>query len=126
MFIDAAKKNGAAFYIGDGSAAWPAVHRLDSAVLLRLALEKGSAGATYNAVAEQSVAMKDVMGLIGQKLGLPVESKAQDDKDLAKLGFVGSAIGLDNPTASIKTQKALGWTPKELGLLADLEANYFG
>jgi len=31
------------------------VHRLDAAVLLRLALEKGTARATYDAVAEQGV-----------------------------------------------------------------------
>jgi hypothetical protein len=32
---------------------------------------------------------------------------------------------MDNPTSSEKTRKELGWDIKEIGLLEDLEANYF-
>jgi len=36
---------------------WPTMHRLDAGRLYRLALEKGSAGAWYHAVAEEGVDM---------------------------------------------------------------------
>ncbi|MCJ1392947.1 hypothetical protein MMC18_005819 [Xylographa bjoerkii] len=122
--IDLARQNGFVTYIGDGSQRWPTVHRLDAAVLFRLALEKGTAGATYNAVAEQGVPMTDITALIGKHLQLPVEGK--DMKEAAEaMGFLAYLVGSDNPTSSEKTQKELGWYPTEAKLLADMEANYF-
>ncbi|KIV86291.1 hypothetical protein PV11_01909 [Exophiala sideris] len=122
--IASARQNGAAIYVGDGSAQWPAVHRYDAAVLYRLALEKGKAGAIYHAAAEQGIAQKDIQGLIGKVLNLPVESKSLEEA-LPKLGFFAHVTNMDKPISSVKTQKELGWQPKELGLLADMEAHYF-
>ncbi|KAK4944362.1 hypothetical protein LTR10_016248 [Elasticomyces elasticus] len=122
--IASARKNGAAIYVGDGSAQWPAVHRYDAALLYRLALEKGKAGAIYHAAAEQAIAQKDIQGLIGKVLNLPVESKSLEEA-LPKLGFFAHVTSMDKPISSEKTQKKLGWQPKELGLLADMEAHYF-
>ena len=124
MLINMSRQNGAAVYVNDGSARWPAVHRDDAAVMLRLALEKGSPGATYHAVAEQGVAMKDIMTVVGTHLNLPVEGKSPEEAT-AKIGFFAYLIGLDNPTSSEKTQRELGWHPTRPGLLADMEANYF-
>ncbi|KAI1615657.1 oxidoreductase [Exophiala viscosa] len=122
--IAAARKNGAAIYVGDGSAKWPAVHRYDAAALYRLALEKGKAGGIYHASAEQGIAQKDIQGLIGKVLNLPVESKPMQE-GLPKLGFFAHVTSMDKPLSSEKTQKELGWHPKEPGLLADMEAHYF-
>lgn len=123
IFIGMARKNGVVNYVGDGSGRWPAVHRLDAAVLFRLALENGTPGATYNAVGEEAVKIRDVMELVGKRLGVPVESKTQDE--VKELGFLGLFLLADNPTSSKKTQKELGWQPTQPGLLADVEANYF-
>ncbi|MCJ1386123.1 hypothetical protein MMC17_009248 [Xylographa soralifera] len=122
--IDLARQNGFVTYIGDGSQRWPAVHRLDAAVLFRLALEKGIAGATYNAVAEQGVPMTDITAVIGKHLRLPVEGKAMNEV-VGAMGFLAYLVGSDNPTSSGKTQKELGWHFTQSGLLADMEANYF-
>ena len=119
------RQKGSVIYIGDGSSRWPAVHRDDAAVLLRLALEKGTAGATYNAVAEQGVAMKDITAVASRKLQLPIQGGESVEEAMGALGFLALLISWDNPTSSEKTQKELDWHPTHPGLLADLEANYF-
>ena len=124
MIANMARGKGVVTYVGDGSARWPTVHRLDAAVLFRLALEKGAAGATYNAVGEQGVPLKDIMTVIGKHLKLPVEGKPVN-KAAEAIGFFAHVVGADNPTSSEKTQKELGWHPKQVGLIADMEANYF-
>lgn len=124
ILIDMARRSGSVAYIDDGSARWPAVHRLDAAVLFRLAMEKGTAGAAYNAIGEQGVPMKDISTVMAKHLQLPVESKSVEQAR-ETLGFFALAIGVDNPTSSERTQSELGWHPVGPALLADMEANYF-
>ena len=121
---ESAKRNGFATYINEGSARWSAVHRYDAAVLTRLAVEKGKAGAVYNAVAEEGIPMKDIMNAIGEKLKLPVESKTTEEAQ-PLIGFFAHAINSDNPTSSEKTRKELGWEPKHIGLIEDIKLSYF-
>lgn len=94
-------------YVGDGSARWPCIHKLDAAISFRIALEKGTARATYHAVAEQGIPTKDIMGVIGKRLGTQVESKPIDEV-VASLGQLESLTTMNTPTSSEKTQKQLG------------------
>ncbi|OCL14733.1 putative NAD dependent epimerase/dehydratase [Glonium stellatum] len=124
MLVSMARKNGCAIYIGNGSQRWSAVHRKDAAVLFRLALEKGAAGATYHGVSEEGVKVKDIVDIIGKHLQLPVVS--QSDKEAEQtLGFIAQVVSADNPISSEKTRKELGWEPRQPHLLPDIEANYF-
>ena len=122
--IDMSRQRGSVIYIDDGSARWPAVHREDAAVAVRLVLEKGVAGATYHATTEEGVAMKDIMTLVGKHLQLPVVGQSVQEA-MGTMGFFAMIVGSDNPTSSEKTRKELGWQPTQPGLLADMEANYF-
>ncbi|KAF2759683.1 NAD dependent epimerase/dehydratase family protein [Pseudovirgaria hyperparasitica] len=125
MMIATARKIGKSAYIGEGHSRWPAVHRLDTARLYKLALEKGSAGSIYHAVAEEAVLVKDIAEAIGQKLGLPTISMGAEEV-LEHYGFLGLAMGGNNPTSNVKTKNELGWEPKEIPLLEDIkQGKYF-
>ena len=123
MITNIARQKGQFIYIDDGSARWPAVHRIDAAVALRLALEKGAAGATYHAVAEQGLSQKDIWTTVAKRLQLPVKGQALEEA-LPAMGFFAHVISMDNPTSSEKTKKELGWQPTQMELLTDLETNY--
>jgi nucleoside-diphosphate-sugar epimerase len=112
-------------YIGDGSARWPAVHRSDAARLFRLALEGAPAGSVLHAVADEGVPTREIAGIIGRHLDVPVESVAPEDAP-AQFAWLAGFFGVDSPASSVLTRKLLGWEPTQPGLIADLdEGHYF-
>lgn len=122
--VGVARDQGTSGYVGDGQNRWPAVHRLDAALLVRLALEKASAGSVVHAVGEQGIPTRDIAEVIGTQLGLPTRSVAREEA-AAHFGWIGAFFALDAPTSSVLTQQRLGWSPTHPGLLADLRAGSY-
>jgi nucleoside-diphosphate-sugar epimerase len=118
--IQVAREKGVAAYVGDGLNRWPAAHRLDTAKLYRLALEKGSAGARYHAVAEEGVTMREIAEVIGLGLKVPVVSLPPEDA-AGHFGWLGAFAGWDIPASSARTREQLGWNPTGPGLISDLQ-----
>jgi nucleoside-diphosphate-sugar epimerase len=118
--IAIARAKGVSAYVGDGQNHWPAAHVLDAARLYRLALEKGTAGARYHAVAEEGVRLKDIAAAIGGGLNVPVTSISQEQAQ-EHFGFFGFFAGRDSPVSSARTREQLGWNPTGPSLLTDLE-----
>lgn len=114
-----AREKGVSAYIGDGLNRWPAAHVLDTAHLYRLALEKGQAGAVYNAVVEEGVAMRDIAGAIGQRLRIPVVSLSEVEAQ-QHFGWLARAVSLDLPASSEQTKYELNWQPQHPGMVEDL------
>jgi nucleoside-diphosphate-sugar epimerase len=123
--IEAARKKGVSPYIGDGANRWPAVHRLDAAKLFRLALEKGEAGARYHGVDERGIPFRDIAAQIAPRLRIPAMS-IPTAKSAKHFGILANFVGQDNPSSSEWTRQRLGWVPEQAGLLADMDAHYFG
>jgi nucleoside-diphosphate-sugar epimerase len=123
--INIARQKGVSAYIGDGANHWPAVHRFDAAHLYRLALEKGSAGACYHAIADEGVPVRDIAEVIGRRLNLPVVAKSSEEA-AGHFGWIGHFFAIDAPASSVQTQKQLGWRPTHSSLIADLDGgSYF-
>ena len=118
--IAIAREKGVSAFVGDGLNRWPAVHRLDAARLYRLALEKGSAGARYHAVAEEGVPLREIADAIGRGLKVPVVAKSPEEA-AEHFGFLGFFVGMDAPASSALTQERLGWRlTGQPGLISDL------
>ncbi|RXH14765.1 SDR family oxidoreductase [Bradyrhizobium guangzhouense] len=118
--IAIAREKRAAAYIGEGNNRWPAAHRIDAARVYRLALEQGASARRYHAIAEEGVPFKAIAEVIGKRLGVPVISKSPDEAE-AHFGWFARFAAVDVPTSSAKTRAALGWVPKEKGLIEDLD-----
>jgi nucleoside-diphosphate-sugar epimerase len=116
MLTEIARQTGVSGYPGDGTQRWPAVHALDAAVLMRLALERAQAGSSWHAVADQGDAVRDIATVIGRRLELPVEAVPEET-----YGPLGPIFATDQPSSSTYTRETLGWEPTHPGLLEDLE-----
>jgi nucleoside-diphosphate-sugar epimerase len=123
--INIAREKGVSAYPGDGSNRWPAVHRLDAAHLFRLALELALPGARLNGVGDEGVPVREIAGVVGRHLGLPVVSIPREDA-ADHFSFLGAFFSMDVPASSAKTRAGLGWEPVQPGLIEDLdEGHYF-
>jgi nucleoside-diphosphate-sugar epimerase len=124
--IAGARQAGSFGFVGDGTNRWPAVHNLDTAHLIRLALEKEDlpAGIPLHFAADEGIPFRQIAEAIGRGAGVPVESVEQQVA-AERYGFVGAFIGLDNPTSSAKTRELLEWQPTHPGLLEDLAEGFY-
>ena len=126
MIIGFARKKGVSPYVGDGLNRWPAVHRLDAARLFRLALEKGVAGSRYHAIAEEGVPFREIAGVIGRRLNVPVASESPQEA-ARHFSFLAPFVANDNPVSGHLTRQRLGWETTHPALIPDLDRpSYFG
>ncbi|MGH3185181.1 MAG: SDR family oxidoreductase, partial [Streptosporangiaceae bacterium] len=122
--VGIARDQGVSGYIGDGTNRWPAVHRLDAAHLFRLALEAVPAGTRLHGADEEGVPFRDIAGVIGRHLNMPVTAVSPEEAD-AHFSWLAPFVSIDNPTSSVLTQKQLGWHPADPGLIPDLEEGHY-
>ncbi|TSC27381.1 SDR family oxidoreductase [Corallococcus sp. Z5C101001] len=123
--IATARRKGFAAFVGEGANRWPSVHRLDAARLFRLALEKAAPGTPLHATAEEGIPMRDIAGTLGEGLGIPVRGITADEAP-AHFDWMAAFVAIDNPTSSARTRDAMGWQPRESGLLKDMrDSGYF-
>jgi nucleoside-diphosphate-sugar epimerase len=118
--IQVAREKGVSAYVGDGLNRWSAAHRLDTARLYRLALEKADAGDRFHAVTEEGVPVRDIAQAIGRGLNVPVVALTPEESS-KHFGWLAPFVGRDVPASSVYTRERLGWNPTGPGLITDLE-----
>ncbi|MEV4628169.1 SDR family oxidoreductase [Micromonospora sp. NPDC049523] len=122
--VGIAREKGVSGYIDDGTNRWPAVHRLDAARLVRLAVENAPAGVALHATAEEGVPTRAIAEAIGRGLDLPVVS-VPADKAGDHFGWIARFFGIDALASNAVTRQLLGWDPVQPGLIADLDAGHY-
>ncbi|WP_193045552.1 SDR family oxidoreductase [Mycolicibacterium baixiangningiae] len=122
--IEIARDNGVSGYPAEGANRWPAVHRLDAAGLFRQAVESAPAGAIWHAVDDGGIPVRDIAGIIGRHLGVPVTS-IPADAVATHFGWIGPLFSMDAPASSERTRQSSGWSPTHVGLIDDLEHGHY-
>ncbi|MCE7064872.1 SDR family oxidoreductase [Dyadobacter sp. CY326] len=125
ILVNIAREKGVSGYIGDGGNRWNAVHRLDAALLFRLALENAGPGADglaarYHASAEEAITVKSIAEALGKQLNIPVVSvPAQEASE--HFNWFSHMAAIDCPASSEWTQQQLNWHPGNVALLTEIE-----
>ncbi|MBC8138567.1 MAG: SDR family oxidoreductase [Fibrella sp.] len=128
--IRLAREKKVSAYVGEGQNLWPAVHRLDAVRVFRLALEHGTQDGPFHAVAEEGVPFRQIAEVIGNHLGVPTRSISPDEAagHFSFFSGFGAMFAAGNgPASSDKTRASLGWEPREIGLISDIDRpEYYG
>jgi nucleoside-diphosphate-sugar epimerase len=121
-FIQSAQERGAAQYVGSGQNRWPFVHVDDLADLYVLALLNAPPGTRLLAVTGKSHRVAQMAesasrgaGAGGKTAAWPLEEARQ------VLGAYADALVLDQQASGKRARELLGWQPRGLGVIEDLE-----
>lgn len=124
ILIRLARETGVSAVVEDGHNHWPAVHRLDAASVYRRALERGTPGAYYHAVAEDGVPFRQIAEVIGRRLRVPVVAKRQDEA-AAHFTWFAHFAAMNVTASSAQTRAQLQWQPTQPGLLEDIDQPHY-
>ncbi|ANF30786.1 epimerase [Leifsonia xyli] len=124
VIVDAPRGTGveALRLIGDGSQHWATVHVDDLAALYVLALEQGTAGATYIGAGGQNPTVRELGEAAAQAAGVAGGVVAESvEESRSRLGEqLADALLLDQQARGTKARIDLGWEPNGPSLLEEL------
>ena len=110
VLVGIARAKGVSGYIGDGSNRWPAVHRLDAALLFRLAVEQAPAGSVLHAVADEGVPIRAIADVMGRHLDVPVAPIAAAEAG-EHFSWLAGFLGARQPGVEHTDPRATGMAP---------------
>jgi nucleoside-diphosphate-sugar epimerase len=120
-FVQSARDEGAARYVGTGENRWPFVHVDDLADLYLLALERAPAGSLLLGVHGPSRPVRDVASAASRAAGAGGRTVAWPLAEArTKLGPYADALVLDQQAVGRRSQE-LGWRPSRPDVLEDME-----
>jgi nucleoside-diphosphate-sugar epimerase len=121
-FVESARKEGAARFIGTGKNRWPLVHVDDLADLYLLALENAPPGTLLLGVAGPSRAVSEMAAAASRGAGAGGRTVATPLEEARKsMGAYADALALDQQATGKRAQELLGWKPHRPDILQELE-----
>ena len=81
----------------------------------------GEPGTAPIAPALEGVPVRDIAGVIGRRLNVPVVSKAAPRKQPTTSAGSRPFAVIDNRASSGQTRELLGWQPQQPGLIPDID-----
>jgi nucleoside-diphosphate-sugar epimerase len=121
-FVESARKDGAAQFVGTGQNRWPFVHVDDLADLYLLALENAPPGTLLLGVSGEAHPVREVAAAASRGAGANGRIRAWALEDARKkLGAYADALVLDQQASGKRAQQLLGWQPHRSDVLEDLE-----
>jgi nucleoside-diphosphate-sugar epimerase len=121
-FVESARKEGAAQFVGTGQNRWPFVHVDDLADLYLLALEKAPPGTLLLGVGGEAHPVREVAAAASRGAGANGRIRAWPLEDARKkLGAYADALVLDQQASGKRAQQLLGWQPHRSDVLEDIE-----
>lgn len=119
--IAAAKKIGAAPYVGDGENHWPTIHVMDVADLYVRALERAPSGSLFHGTNANPSQVRQIAKAIGQAAGLDGRTVSWTYRQAEdKLGLLAGHFLLDQHIKSENAQRILSWQPTQPGPIEEL------
>jgi nucleoside-diphosphate-sugar epimerase len=121
-FVESARKEGAAEFVGTGENRWPFVHVDDLADLYVRALEKAPPGTLLLGVSGPAHPVREVAAAASRGAGANGRTRATPlEEARKKLGPYADALVLDQQATGKRAQQLLGWEPRAEDVLVDLE-----
>ncbi len=120
-FVQSARQEGAARFVGDGANHWSLVDVDDLGDLYVRALEHAPAGTLLLAVAGLAVAVRDIAEAASRAAGAGGRVRAWPlDEARAAMGPMADALALDQHATAARASRLLGWTPQAPSVLDQL------
>jgi nucleoside-diphosphate-sugar epimerase len=114
-FVKSVRETGAARYVGAGENHWPLVHVEDLAGLYVLAAEKAAPGELFLATDGSAYRVREIAEAAGRAESWPLNEAR------ITLGPYADALALDQLVSSEKARSTLGWQPRAVSILEDLQ-----
>ncbi|KAJ5719551.1 hypothetical protein N7493_007129 [Penicillium malachiteum] len=109
------------FYVDEGAASTSVVHVDDAAQLYFLAAKKAEPGDIFNAVSSTTVTARELATAIAHTADLPLKSLTFDEVTNLMGEFMARFLSAENRASAQKAKEKLGWEPRGLAILDDIE-----
>lgn len=123
MMYGAARKHGAARYVGDGQNRWTTVHADDLADLYLLALDRAPAASIFNGAHSPAIPLIEIARAASEGAGAEgrVAEWPLDEARQALRGFA-DAIACDQVISGELAERELGWHPSRHSITDELRS----
>jgi nucleoside-diphosphate-sugar epimerase len=124
VFVGQANSIGRVRVPGDGKNRWSVVHVDDLGDLYALAIEKGTSGGIFNGSTDEGISLGQVGRSIAKTAGVPFGAWPIDEAR-KELGPIADALAMDQSVRSPWSKEILGWAPKAISFIKDLEGGSY-